>query len=252
MASTSVSDAPSKSQQDLLLSKALASASSLVFLQLFSRIFTFVLNQALVRLVSPEVFGTAAIQFELLLSTILFLSREGVRSALLRASDKSALDKTKNNVLVTNISVLPVTVGVPAAVLIALLYIGTTSASTASQPHFRGSVAIYTLAASLELLSEPLYIRAQNELRLDLRVKAEGAAVVTRTLVVFTLLATLPVEWALVAFAAGQAAYGLTVLVTYLRAYKQGISFWPRKTTALVHGKCVFPGLRCFGCLTME
>ena len=67
-----------------LLSATLSSASSLVFLQFFSRIFTFALNQALVRLASPQTFGTAAIQFELLLSTILFLSREGVRNALLR------------------------------------------------------------------------------------------------------------------------------------------------------------------------
>ena len=60
-----------------LLSATLASGSSLVLLQVFSRVVTFVLNQALVRLVSPQVFGTTSIQFELLLSTILFLSREG-------------------------------------------------------------------------------------------------------------------------------------------------------------------------------
>ncbi|KAM5542078.1 hypothetical protein V8D89_004388 [Ganoderma adspersum] len=55
-----------------LLSATLASGSSLVLLQVFSRVITFVLNQALVRLVSPQVFGTTSIQFELLLSTILF------------------------------------------------------------------------------------------------------------------------------------------------------------------------------------
>ena len=91
-----------------LLSATLASGSSLVLLQLFSRVVTFVLNQALVRIVSPQVFGTTSIQFELLLSTILFLSREGVRNALLRApsSARSSLDQTATARLVANISLL--------------------------------------------------------------------------------------------------------------------------------------------------
>ena len=86
-----------------LLSATLASGSSLVLLQVFSRVVTFVLNQALVRLVSPQVFGTTSIQFELLLSTILFLSREGVRNALLRASSQNTTDRSATNPLVTTL-----------------------------------------------------------------------------------------------------------------------------------------------------
>ncbi|OBZ71080.1 Oligosaccharide translocation protein rft1 [Grifola frondosa] len=227
-----------------LLSAALASASSLVLLQLFSRIFTFVLNQALVRLVSPQVFGTAAIQFELLLSTILFLSREGVRNALLRAppsdasSKISAGDKSTANAkaLVTNISLLPVLLGVPIAFFSALLYLTAGSITTASQPYFHASVAIYVLAAFFELLSEPLYIRAQNELRFDIRVKAEGMAVVLKTLTAFVVLVTAPAEYALFAFALGQAAYGLTMLLAYLRVYRRSIDYWPKKVVTAVHG----------------
>ena len=225
-----------------LLNKALASASSLLLLQLFSRVFTFVLNQALVRYVSPQVFGTAAIQFELLLSTILFLSREGVRNALLRSPEAKA---TKGEArLVTNISVLPSVLGIPAAILITLFYLASTSASTAAQPHFRLSVVIYAAAASLELLSEPLYIRAQNELRFDLRVRAEGFAVVMKTSVAFAVLVIGDAEWALVAFATGQAAYGLAVLATYVFAYGGGVALWPRRVTTEVHGKCVRPASR--------
>lgn len=225
-----------------LLSNALASASSLVLLQFFSRVFTFVLNQALVRYVSPQVFGTAAIQFELLLSTILFLSREGVRNALLRSPEAKA---TKGEArLVTNISVLPALLGIPAAILITLFYLASTSASTAAQPHFRLSVAIYAVAASLELLSEPLYIRAQNELRFDLRVRAEGIAVVMKTSVAFAVLVIGDAEWALVAFATGQAAYGLAVLLTYVLAYGGGVALWPKRVTTEVHGKCVRPASR--------
>src|ERR1700760_982345 len=108
-----------------------SSISSLVFLQLSSRAFTFVLNQALVRLATPQTFGTATVQFELLLSTPLFLSREGVRTALLRqqksASPSSSSSSSSSPNLVHNISLLPAYVGVPIAVALAVLYSATSA-----------------------------------------------------------------------------------------------------------------------------
>ncbi|KZT64272.1 Rft-1-domain-containing protein [Daedalea quercina L-15889] len=222
-------------QKPDLINKALASASSLVLLQFFSRAFTFVLNQALVRYVSPQVFGTAAIHFELLLSTILFLSREGIRNALLRSSAPKP-SNNENQLLAANIAILPTLLGIPAAILIPLFYVANTSASTASQPYFGVSVAIYAVAASLELLSEPLYIRAQNELCFDLRVRAEGIAVVMKTTVTFAVLIIGDAERALIAFAMGQAAYGLAILLTYVHAYGYGIRLWPKRITTEVHG----------------
>ncbi|KAI0312414.1 Rft-1-domain-containing protein [Amylostereum chailletii] len=210
---------PSSSGSPTLLSASLASASSLVLLQFVSRIFTFALNQALVRLASPQTFGTAAIQFELLLSTILFLSREGVRNALLRGSSSKAATSKQ---LVSNIALIPVALGIPAAFLIALVYVSTSSVSTRSQPYFHLSVVIYAIAASVELLSEPLYIHAQNELRFDIRVRAEGVSVFSKTVVTFVVLVAGPPEWALLSFAAGQAAYSLATLATFARIYGFG------------------------------
>lgn len=227
-----------------LVSTTLASASSLILLQLVSRVFTFILNQLLVRLVSPQVFGTAAIQFELLLSTILFLSREGVRNALLRASDSSKVANVKSktdgaSALVSNIALLPVLLGIPVTILSALVYLAASSSSTNSQPHFTLSVAIYALAAFCELLSEPLYIRAQNQLRFDVRVRAEGAAVLAKTATAFVVLVTTSAEWALVAFAAGQAAYGLAMLSGFLQVYWGETRYWPTRVSTKIHGKCV-------------
>ena len=71
----------------------------------------------------------------------------------------------------------------------------------------------------MELLSEPLYIRAQNELRFDVRVRAEGLAVFLKTTVTFIVLAFGPREWALLAFAAGQMGYGLATLATFASMY---------------------------------
>lgn len=51
---------------------------------MLQRVITFVLNQSMIAWTSPEIFGIAAISLELLLSTLLFLSREGVRLACLR------------------------------------------------------------------------------------------------------------------------------------------------------------------------
>ena len=229
-----VENKPTKSK---LLSASVSSASSLVLLQLFSRLFTFALNQALVRLASPQTFGTAAIHFELLLSTILFLCREGVRNALLRAHPSSKRQTNSPTELVANISHLPVFLGVPIAIISAVLYVTASSHSTASQPYFRVSVAVYAVAAILELASEPLYIRAQNELRFNIRVRAEGSAIVAKTIVTFVILVIAPSEWALVAFASGQAAYGSVTLASYLHAYGQSNLFRMKKVPTSSHSR---------------
>ena len=76
---------PRMSKQNLLASIG-KGASYLVGLQLFTRLLTFALNQALLRFLSPSVLGLASIQLELLSSTVLFLSREAIRCALLRTN----------------------------------------------------------------------------------------------------------------------------------------------------------------------
>jgi oligosaccharide translocation protein RFT1 len=226
------------SQAPNLLATSVSSASSLVLLQLFSRLFTFTLNQALVRLASPQTFGTAAIQFELLLSTILFLCREGVRNALLRAHPLSKSRRADSSTdLVANISYLPIILGIPIAIIAAVLYVTASSPSTTSQPYFHVSVALYAAAAFLELASEPLYIRTQNDLRFNVRIRAEGSAIVSKTVVTFVILVAAPSKWALVAFAVGQATYGFITLVSYLRAYGRDVSFCLRKVQVSPHNR---------------
>jgi oligosaccharide translocation protein RFT1 len=217
-----------------LLAASLTSISSLVFLQISSRIFTFVLNQALVRLATPQTFGTATVQFELLLSTTLFLSREGVRTALLRQQKSVAPD------LVRNISLLPAYVGVPISVALAILYSVTSAPAVRAQPHFQLSVSIYALASAIELAAEPLYIRAQNELRIDVRVRAEGFAISSKTLVTFFGLAFMSPEWALMAFAGGQAAYALATFAVFWNFRGRSTRYVLRGVTRDDHDQCVF------------
>ncbi|KAG8953389.1 Oligosaccharide translocation protein rft1 [Tulasnella sp. 419] len=222
-----------------LLSSSLASASSLVLLQLLSRATTFILNQSLVRLSTPQAFGTATIQFELLLSTILFLAREGVRNALLRSSsDKQSGGNMAQDESITNISLLPPLLGVPIAALASIFYLRTSSHSARSQPLFFESVVVYSISAVLELLAEPYHILAQNQLNFRVRVRAEGTAVIVKSVITLLVLVKGGPHMALLSFALGQAGCSLTILVTYLAAYGLGsIRLIPRKMVKKVHGR---------------
>ncbi|KIM90067.1 hypothetical protein PILCRDRAFT_2299 [Piloderma croceum F 1598] len=226
-----------------LVQAYLSSASSLMALQLFSRLFTFGLNQAMFRMASPEAFGTAAIQFELVLSTILFLSREGVRNALLRAwpNRSSAKDETEatrsttgdaDSASVTNVAFLPLILGLPFAIATAFLYANTAGKDTRSQPHFNLAISMYAVAAVMELLSEPMHNRAMGEVLTGVRVKAEGVAITSKTATTcFVLLYDSRMsahsgELGLVAFAAGQLAYGVFLCAMYLSHFR-GMSWRP-------------------------
>ena len=137
-----------------LFTTSVASASSLMALQLISRLFTFALNQALFRLASPSAFGAAAIHFELILSTILFLSREGVRNALLRVGQDVSADARIRRM---NLSFLPIGLGIPLALATSVAYARYASGEMKRQPYFEEAILIYAVAAMAELLSEPLY-----------------------------------------------------------------------------------------------
>lgn len=149
-----------------LLKRSLSSAFSLMGLQLGSRLLTFVLNQALFRLASPQAYGTAAIQFELILSTILFLSREGVRNAMLRAwpRDTTIPNQGSNSSdgripALTNLSILPIILGLPVSMATIIAYGTLASIDARRQPYFDVALSTYAFAALTELCSEPMHIQ---------------------------------------------------------------------------------------------
>lgn len=156
--------------QDALRKSSISSVTALIGLQLVSRLFTFVLNQALIRMTSPEIFGAAVIQFELILSTILFLSREGVRTTILRVKAPGPKEM--------NLSFVPVGVGVPLAGIIAWAYVRYAKEELRNRIFFREAVGVYALAAVLELLTEPFhnwYVGRINRMEMRLTVvKVDG------------------------------------------------------------------------------
>ena len=146
-----------------LLQRSLSSVRALIGLQLVSRLFTFVLNQGLVRLASPRAYGTVAVQFELLTSTILFLSREGIRNGLLRVWPQKRKDMQSDKGLqaaqCANLAAVPILLGIPITLLTVITYVYTASEDARQQPHFHLALLIYSFAAVVELCSEPMHNR---------------------------------------------------------------------------------------------
>lgn len=222
-----------------LLSASLSSARSLVALQLLSRIVTFSLNNALLRFASPEVFGTAAIQFDLIGSTLLFLSREGIRGALLRSrrgnSDegddgeeekkmKEERNQGRSRQHDLNLSLVPLPIFLTLAIVIVPLYLRSSSLTTTSQPFFLPSLLLHLLGYLLELLSEPYHIRLQSDLNLRVRVRAEGAAVIAKAVGTLAVVLIWGERKALLAFGVGQVAYGGVLLGKF--AIEFGAEAW--------------------------
>lgn len=87
----------SKSDAGMLFS----GAKWFMFVNIIQRVITFALNQSMISWTTPEVFGMAAISLELLLSTLLFLSREGIRMACIRETIVTADERQR----VVNVSI---------------------------------------------------------------------------------------------------------------------------------------------------
>ncbi|KAF3160695.1 Oligosaccharide translocation protein rft1 [Orbilia oligospora] len=213
-----LSTTPVGSRKSLLNASA-AGAAFLVLVQVLSRLLTFVMNQLLIRHLSPAILGQAA-QLELYLMTILFFSRESLRMALQRQAEASEgtidgakdgdsmkSDHYKDKIIegttrgqaqtVVNSSYLAVPIGFMVIAALYLLQIGYTyvwpsASGQASSGYFRLSMGIYAIASLLELLSEPGFAVAQQRLLYGLRAGCESMAVISNCAVTLavTLLAS--------------------------------------------------------------
>lgn len=167
------------------------SLSSLLLLQLSTRLLSTILTQVLIRLTPPQEFAASHIHLDLVLSTVLFLSREGVRGALLRVkpahpntqsasaphtaststspptSPRPALDGSAeewdgaHERRRQNIALLPFYASFLLLPLVYHLYPAHLApASLLRLPNFRLALLAYLAGAALELSAEPLYTRA--------------------------------------------------------------------------------------------
>ncbi|KAL8934671.1 MAG: hypothetical protein Q9216_005791 [Gyalolechia sp. 2 TL-2023] len=220
-----------------LLTKSTKGATYLILLQIGSRALTFIVNQVLLRFLSPELLGIST-QLELYSITVLFFARESLRVALQRqdAEDREVRvqsatktkpsqniphskkqDRTLQGVI--NISYIAIGLGLPLALILGVLYMRSADTLVLSLPTFRQSLSLYALASVLELLSEPCFAVAQQQMLYGVRASAETLATLTRCLLVcgtaiwssktYVPLGALP-------FAFGQIGYAVVLNIVYL------------------------------------
>ncbi|AOW05052.1 oligosaccharide translocation protein RFT1 [Yarrowia lipolytica] len=238
------SPVPETDEKPLLQTSA-AGATLLIGIQILSKLASFGLNQMLLLVATPALFGANA-QLEFVLNTVLFFSREAVRLALQRLT----LAGKKPDVYVFGGGVVQDTVSGTSQAVINMGYIsvllGVFFSSVAAASHSLFSVAyaswavqLVCIAAMVDLASEPYYVLAMQQLRFRSRAAAEAVAILVRCVVTFsfTLLAKDTdggLNGGVLAFAFGQLAYSLISSAVYIYTVRQDnrdrqFSFRPQK-----------------------
>ncbi|KAJ1812397.1 Oligosaccharide translocation protein rft1, partial [Coemansia sp. RSA 2599] len=201
-------------------SSAFAGAQYLMGLQLFVRLATFSTNAVAFRLAGSSAFGVASIKLELLLSTILFLSRESIRSALLRIEpEEDAQRPSAREQRIINAASVSLAIG---GLLAGALYVVYGRDGQSAIPYYSESIAVYVLAAWIELLVEPLYVLSRSRVLFQLQARCESVAVCAKCAIVALVLlvgnnkgSDKENEFRLLAFALGQFGYATSILLAY-------------------------------------
>ena len=187
-----------------------------ILVSVIQKIVTFALNQTMIATTSPEVLGEAAIQLELLLSTLLFLSREGIRLTALR---HKIISKNEFQAVI-NLSWLP-----PIAVTTFIIMI--TIFRNRLFPDYNFTVIyMYSFAALIECIGEPCYNIFQNTGNIKPRLSAETSAVFAKSVVTVFCVAYL--NLGVNGFGLAQVSYGiiyLLVLLTHWTSAKHSMEF---------------------------
>ena len=179
--------------------------------QAASRGLAFALNLAAARRLGPEAYGLGAVQFHLLTTTVLFLAREGVRRASLRAG------ATPGRRALVGAAWLCPPAGAAVALALALVVQRWRGGGSLRGDAYARAVAWHGVAAVIELLSEPVQLLAQVDLRFKLRMWAETAATTLKCVVTYALLVRGAAPESV--FSAAQLAYAGAVCALYWGFY---------------------------------
>ncbi|KAL2802286.1 Rft protein-domain-containing protein [Aspergillus granulosus] len=186
-----------------MLVSAMSGTTSLIFIQLASRLFIFGSNQMILRSLSPSILGVAA-QLELFLISILYFSRESIRVAIQRQpllsptafpgdTDKDASSPGEkqrrqesqaiSSQSVVNMSYLSIVMGVITATAFGAFYVRFASEEVLETPLYHRSVTFTAFAALIELSSEPFFAVVQQYMLYKKRAAVEICAAFVKSLV---------------------------------------------------------------------
>ena len=224
-----------------ILAKSAQGATFLILFQIGSRALTFIVNQVLLRYSSPEILGIST-QLELFAISVLYFARESLRVALQRQrlQDDQPTSGSKKRVeervttlsrvevsngagrraqSVINLSYIGIGLGIPLTYVFARIYLRSAEAAVLESAYFHQSVNVYAIATILELLSEPSFAVAQQQMLYGTRARAETFATSARCLITCATavwasktnsnLGPLP-------FAFGQLSYAIILNLVYL------------------------------------
>ena len=222
-----------------LLAKSAKGATFLVLLQIASRALTFIVNQILLRYLSPELLGVSS-QLELYAISVLYFSRESLRVALQRLGrdENDARASARRAQEAVNLSYIAVGLGPPLAFAFARLYLRKATPAALAVPYIKDSLHLYALATVLELWVEPCFVVAQLQMQYGLRASAETVATIARC-----VLTCGSAVWAskdgrpvgALSFAFGQLGFAVVLnLVYYAKLWPQttGFALTPRWSKA--------------------
>jgi len=177
------------------------------------RIISFGCTQWTLRLLDPATLGKASIQLELLLSTVLFLSREGFRLALTR------------NISNDNWNVAWLSVPVATLVSVLALFYHLHNASE-SEKDYRMAGILFCLASCIEGWAEPCILLALRQMNVALKASAEGMATLAKTFAIVIALQYLQDDWPVTAFGLAQLVYAVVyALFLYTKTWYDLIGF---------------------------
>jgi oligosaccharide translocation protein RFT1 len=236
MASNSLPLPSKETTQGAKLSTTPAGGTTLLIgLQIGSRALTFVVNQLLLRYLSPEIFGIST-QLDVYSMSVLFFARESLRLAIQRQSGKSqgtpqivgksapesyvdeetVAGKTQ---AIVNLAFISIYLGCAFAVFLAWLYLKGVGGSVVQEtPYFRAALKIYGMATICELLSEPCFVVIQYRSMYKIRARTEAMATLSRCLATCASAiwaSQTDHELGVLPFAIGQAVYALVLLTLY-------------------------------------
>jgi oligosaccharide translocation protein RFT1 len=181
------------------------------------RLLSFLLSQLTVRFVSAATLGKASVPLELLLGTALFVGREGFRLALTkeiggdgddasrdgdvddaRGGEETESNKWRDQQQIANVSWLSVPIGAVLSLLALSMHLHGCSSKddgedSDQEPYYalrdyKLAGILYCLASFVESLSEPLVIRCLQRMDVTTKAKAEGVALVAKSLSCFGCL----------------------------------------------------------------
>lgn len=230
---------PQTSSKPSIVSQSALGAAILVLNQIGTRALTFAVNQVLFRYLSPGIYGVAT-QLELFSVSILYFSRESLRVALQRqqgvdgsqeeqVNGDESDEKEKRPITsygsarriqeVVNLSHTALGLGLPLTVLFSWLYLRSADTAVLETNYLIKSLRIYAVATILELLVEPAFAVAKQQMLDGTRAWAEFRASLIKCLVTCATaiwasrtgrdLGVLP-------FALGQLSYAVILNVVYL------------------------------------